>query len=67
MSELTLSINQKPSLLSALERQTEKINWMEVNKAISGSWAGYQEYIIWKAGDKDDFAISIFKHSYPKS
>ncbi|KAF5649674.1 ankyrin repeat and SOCS box 7 [Fusarium sp. NRRL 52700] len=59
MTDLTVGISRRPSLLTATPRQGGNMSSMEVRKAISGSWSGYYTYLCWQDGRRDDFSIEI--------
>ncbi|KAJ4248793.1 hypothetical protein NW762_012631 [Fusarium torreyae] len=59
MSDLTLSINRRPSLLTDAPTQVRKTSSLKVRRALSGLWVGFYQYMSWDDGVKEPFSIAI--------
>ncbi|KAH7241207.1 ankyrin repeat-containing domain protein [Fusarium tricinctum] len=63
MDDLALTINRRPSLLSASSNQPGRLSATEIRKFLSGSWSGQYESISFNKGRKDDFSMAVSEHS----
>ncbi|CAF3623619.1 unnamed protein product [Fusarium graminearum] len=59
MSDLTLTISRRPSLLTGPLTQSRSLSSMEVRRVISGLWDGFYEYLSWCEGVREPFSIEI--------
>ncbi|KAK3357803.1 ankyrin repeat and SOCS box protein 7 [Lasiosphaeria hispida] len=60
MDNFTLTINRRPSLMTAVTpNHATNLTVMGARKAISGRWEGHYECLAWEAGRRDAFSLEI--------
>ncbi|KAM0259059.1 hypothetical protein ACHAQJ_003560 [Trichoderma viride] len=59
MDDFTLTISRRPSLLAVTPNQSTDLIIMRSRAAISGSWSGYYDYMVWSSGRQDPFDLNI--------
>ncbi|KAF3055258.1 Ankyrin repeat domain-containing protein 50 [Daldinia childiae] len=67
MSDFTVGISRRPSLLAVAPKQPTSLTAIGIRKAISGSWTGHYDYLYWADGRSESFSIDIPAEAHKNS